>query len=79
MSTTNLTLAIDEDILHEARVLAAKQKTSVNQMVRDYLTNLTKEVERREQAWKVVKALFDDPTVRVDGPPFLSRDELHER
>ena len=33
----NITLAIDEDLLDKARVLAAMRRTSVNEMVREYL------------------------------------------
>ena len=33
----NLTLAIDDDLLHRARVRAAEQGTSVNAVVRDLL------------------------------------------
>ena len=33
----NITLAIDEDLLDRARVLAAMRRTSVNEMVRQFL------------------------------------------
>lgn len=35
--TKNLTLAIDEELLDRARVLAAMKRTTVNAMVREYL------------------------------------------
>jgi len=35
--TKNITLAVDEDIVAEARVLAAENRTTVNAMVRDFL------------------------------------------
>tara|TARA_R110002020_G_scaffold135228_1_gene302013 strand:- start:857 stop:1135 length:279 start_codon:yes stop_codon:yes gene_type:complete len=35
--TKNITLAIDDDLLDKARVLAAMRRTSVNEMVRGYL------------------------------------------
>ena len=35
--TKNLTLAIDEDLLDRARVLAAMKRTTVNAMVREFL------------------------------------------
>ena len=34
----NLTLSIDEDLLQKARVLAAMRKTSVNDMIRKFLS-----------------------------------------
>jgi hypothetical protein len=38
--TKNITLAIDEAILKEARILAAEERTTVNAMVRDYLNRV---------------------------------------
>jgi hypothetical protein len=35
--TKNITLAIEEEIVQEARILAAEQKTTVNALVRDFL------------------------------------------
>jgi hypothetical protein len=44
--TKNITLAIDEDLLDKARVLAAMKRTSVNEMVRAFLA---REVEAETQ------------------------------
>ncbi|MBC7280854.1 hypothetical protein [Hoeflea sp.] len=41
--TKNITLAIDDDLLDKARVLAAMRRTSVNEMVRGFLQH---EVDR---------------------------------
>ncbi len=56
----NITLAIDEELLAKARVLAAIRRTSVNEMVREFLQS---EVGRetgqaaRAEAWaRVFKA-----------------------
>jgi Arc/MetJ family transcription regulator len=52
--TKNLTLAIEEDLLDRARVLAAMKRTTVNAMVREFLD---REVRRegdgakRAEAW----------------------------
>lgn len=37
----NITLAIEDDVLEEARVLAAENRTTVNAMVRDFLRQAT--------------------------------------
>jgi hypothetical protein len=37
----NVTLAIDEKLLTRARELALKRRTTLNQLVRDYLERLT--------------------------------------
>lgn len=52
--TKNITLAIDEDLLDRARVLAAMRRTSVNAMVREFLDReVRKELEdaKRAEAW----------------------------
>jgi plasmid stability protein len=36
----NITLGVDEEVLEKVRVLAAKRKTSINGLVRDFLTAL---------------------------------------
>jgi plasmid stability protein len=42
----NITLAIDENILRQARIFAAKHDTTVNALVRDYLTELAGSEEK---------------------------------
>ena len=44
--TKNITLAIDEDLLDRVRVIAALEKTTVNAMVRDYLTEVASKKNR---------------------------------
>jgi predicted HicB family RNase H-like nuclease len=39
----NLTLVVDEDLLLAARKVALDQRTSVNQLVREYLAALVEE------------------------------------
>lgn len=41
--TKNLTLAIDDDLLDRARVLAAMRRTTVNAMVREFLERMVQE------------------------------------
>lgn len=78
MSKRNLTLALEEDLLFEARVLAAKQRTSVNEMVRQHLESLVGADRQRRAAWERVRRLVESPQARIEGP-LPSRDELHER
>jgi hypothetical protein len=46
----NITLSVDEHVLDEVRQIAARQRTTVNAMVRDYLTRLASEDSRIAQA-----------------------------
>jgi hypothetical protein len=41
--TKNLTLAIDDDLLDRARVVAAVRRTTVNAMVREYLERVVQD------------------------------------
>ena len=41
--TKNITLAIDEGLLDKVRVLAAMKRTSVNELVRNYLVHLVEQ------------------------------------
>ena len=78
MATKNITLAIDEDLLDKIRVIAALEKTTVNAMVRDFLTRAA---EKRNRTAKIRKRLAQrsrQSEGRV-GPVTWSRDDLHER
>ena len=46
----NITLAIDENVLDKVRVIAAQEKTTVNAMVRQYLTDVATRDDKREKA-----------------------------
>lgn len=74
----NLTLAIDDDLLDAARRLALEERTTVNDMVRDFLAQRVRERDRRSTALASIERSFDEIRIRV-GRPTWSRDELHER
>lgn len=77
-TATNLTLAIDDELLHEARRVALERKTSVNQLVREYLEELVAGSERRRRAWERIERRMRDSKL-VIGPRTWTRDDLHER
>ncbi len=74
----NLTLAIDDDLLIEARKLALEQDTTVNHMVRDFLAVRVRERDRRTTALAAIERSFEDVRVRV-GERDWTREDLHER
>ena len=74
----NLTLVIDEDLLLEARKVALNQRTSVNQLVRDYLATLVEESSRRRLARERLGKAFATGIVNV-GDRTWSRDDLYDR
>ena len=78
MKRLNVTLAVEEDLLREARVVAARRRTSVNEMVREFLKNVVSQESRRLAALERIQPLLDRPSVQLGGSR-PSRDELHER
>ena len=73
----NITIAVEQDLLRKARILAAERGSSVSRLLADELARLVCEAERYEQA--KVEALADlDRGFRLGGEP-AARDALHER
>lgn len=52
----NITLSINEDLLNRARVIAALKRTSVNEMVREYLQHV---VDRERDGDTLSEALLN--------------------
>jgi len=74
--TKNLTLAIDEDLLGKVRVLAAMKRTSVNELVRNYLARLVEEERGKDEAREELLRLMDQSEGRMgDWRP--SREETY--
>jgi hypothetical protein len=78
MKRLNVSLVVEEDLLREAREVAARRRTSVNEMVREFLKNVVSQESRRLAALERIQPLLDRPSVHLGGPR-PSRDELHER
>ena len=74
----NVTLVIEEDLLLAARKVALDQRTSGNQLVREYLAALVEEPSRRRLAKARLRKAFETGRVEV-GERTWSRDDLYER
>jgi hypothetical protein len=74
----NVTLVIEEDLLLEARKVALGRRTSVNQLVREYLSALVEEPGRRRLARARLKKLLETGLVEV-GDRKWTRDDLYDR
>ena len=74
----NLTLAVDGDLLLAARKAALDRRTSVNELVREYLVDLVEEPNRRRLARARLKKSFETGLVGIADRTW-SRDALHER
>ncbi len=73
----NLTLSIDDRLLEEAREVARSMGTSVNQIVREHLEQLTSRDEA-ERDVDELRRLSAQSEGRSRGWKF-DREEIHER
>jgi hypothetical protein len=74
--TKNLTLAIDEELLDKARVLAAMRRTTVNAMVREYLERIVQEEREADEVTQELLKLSREGSWEMgDWRP--SRDETY--
>lgn len=74
----NITLAVEDAVLEEVRVYAARQKTSVNGLVRDFLQSIARQEDKTARARRKLAELVEKSTLEV-GPRSWNRDELHDR
>lgn len=77
MGKRNLTLQVDEEIIHRAKVLAAKRGTSVSALVARQLEDLVEAEDRYEEAWRRARKAMGD--VQAGGGRRWRREDLYER
>jgi hypothetical protein len=75
---TNITLKIDADLLREARVIAAEERTSISAMLSTRLEEAVRERKGYQQALRRAVARLRKGFDLGWTPPH-SRDELHDR
>jgi antitoxin component of RelBE/YafQ-DinJ toxin-antitoxin module len=73
----NLTLSVDERVVEEARRVAAALGKSVNQLVREYLEQITSKPSVEEDIAEL-RRLSRESRGNPRGWKF-NRDEIHER
>ena len=74
----NVTIALDEATLRDARRIAAERSTSLNALIRDFLERLTQRESNARRARSRIEELCRASTAEI-GERAWSRDELHER
>jgi plasmid stability protein len=72
----NVTISLDENLLADARQVAARRGTSLNSWIRELLANATQEERLRltEEALDRLQSL----QLKSEGPRW-TRDQIHER
>jgi len=74
----NITLSVDDDVLAAVRRHAAERNSTVNALVREYLTNLAQHQDRARRARARLRQLSKQSQGRL-GKKTWSREDLHER
>jgi hypothetical protein len=74
----NLTLALDEELIHQARIIAARRRTTLTNLVRRSIEELVSGDQQEARARQRLKSLMRHPPGKV-GARRWSREELHER
>ena len=75
---TNLTLAIDAEVLRLARVRAAEEGTTVNAAVRDFLEDYSRKLERQMDVRMRILELAERTSFNREGQR-LTREEANDR
>lgn len=78
----NITVSVDEDLYHRARIRAAERRSTISALVREFLTRMVDEspgFDRLQREQNEIIAL-----IRARHPGFsasarLTRDEVHDR
>ena len=77
-SKQNVTVSLNQETLHKARVLAARRATSISGLLAEQLEILVGDDEAYERAERQALALLERG-FHMGGKIRVSRDELHER
>lgn len=78
----NITVTVDDDLYHRARVRAAEKRSTVSALVREFLTRLVQEEPafarlQHEQRDVIARIRAAHPGFSAAGR--LSRDQVHAR
>lgn len=78
----NITVAVDDEVYHRARVRAAEKRTSVSAIVRRLLEDIAAEETETERLKRLERETVD--RIRARGGKFsasnrLSREHIHDR
>jgi len=74
----NVTLTAEENLVAKARAYAQSQKTTLNQLVRNYLTRLTGQLDLQQAAEEFAELARSRPG-RSDDDFVFDRRALHAR
>lgn len=70
----NITLSADENLIREAREAARSRKTTLNQLFREWLVEVSEQRERSQQVDELLDRLH-----YVESGGSFSREDMNER
>jgi hypothetical protein len=74
----NITLSVDDEVLAAVRRHAAERNSTVNALVREYLTTLAQHQDRARRARVRLRQLSKQSQGRL-GKKTWTREDLHDR
>ena len=77
MSKSNVTIKVDDALLREVRVIAAKKDSSISALLSDYIENIVRDDKAYSEARDRAKARMKEGWDLGWKPG--SREELHDR
>jgi hypothetical protein len=78
MTKQNVTVSLNRQILHKAKILAARRGSSISGLLAEQIESLVGEEEAYERAQKQATNLLDKG-FHLGGVIVATRDEWHER
>lgn len=74
-----ITLAVEEDVLEKARIIAARRKTTVNGLVREHLRQITQQEDETRRALSELRGMSETTQGRLGKDYRFDREASHER
>jgi hypothetical protein len=74
----NITLSVDDKVLQQVRIYAAKQKTTVNRLVREHLEQLAQSEEKVGSARDRLLKLIDESPGRMGKDWKWNREDAYK-
>ncbi len=74
----NITLAVDEEVLKRAKIVAAQRRMSLSAMVREYLSSLLEKEHFEDAARNALLKLIDETEADM-GDHKWNREALYDR
>jgi plasmid stability protein len=78
----NITVSVPDEVYNAARIKAAKQRTSVSALVREYLIGMASQTSEFQRLLALQEEVLDQIQLRGGGfaaSERMTRDEVHDR